>query len=595
MLNPAQLAKFGMNLAASNQDSNTLSEKWEALAVLPLNDPAAPNDYLLLVGNDNDFRAPVVYHNGQPVGTNEIYADNMLLAFRIGADAIAPSVQCPPEAAVPAGPNCSVPNVTDLVSVSDNSAAPVTLTQDPPAGSPVGLGVVTVYVVATDAAGNTNACAFALTVTNPPPTLTGPASLTVSASATCDALVPDLTVATNVVASDNCGESVALAQTPSAGTVAPLGTNLITLVATDASGNTTTKSVRLIVVDRTAPTVECPPDVTVPADLNCQGMIPDLLANLVATDACSSPVTLSQSPTNGTLVGLGTHPVLIVARDAAGNVARCTNLVTVADLTPPQLVCPASAVVEFVEAAGAPAQYPLPTAPDNCSTSLVVCAPASGSLFPIGSTPVVCTAADAQGNTASCTFTVTVLGAYSVKERVRDDLVALKLSVTNRHTAQKLGIAIQYLNRSLRASLWEDETHLVPCRGSRVFEDERRCVQTLLELTKCTCQRDDDDDDDDDDDGDDDDDRYWGKWHRCPPTGVDRAYLLGLIDRIVDCDDLLAEVAVAEAEEDCPQALRVAMAKKALAKGDRLAAAGQYPAAIDAYLKAWRLATASHR
>jgi hypothetical protein len=48
------------------------------------------------VGNDNDFRAPVVYHNGQPVGTNTIFSDNMLLAFRVGADAIAPVITRPP-------------------------------------------------------------------------------------------------------------------------------------------------------------------------------------------------------------------------------------------------------------------------------------------------------------------------------------------------------------------------------------------------------------------------------------------------------------------------------------------------------------------
>ena len=48
--NPAQLAKFGLN-TQTNWDANTLSEKWEGLAILPLNDPVAPNDYLLgLVG-----------------------------------------------------------------------------------------------------------------------------------------------------------------------------------------------------------------------------------------------------------------------------------------------------------------------------------------------------------------------------------------------------------------------------------------------------------------------------------------------------------------------------------------------------------------
>src|SRR5262249_12360404 len=80
IINPTQLAKYGLNLAPSNQNANTISEKWEAMAVIPLNDPQAPNDYLLLVGNDNDFLASVVYHNGVAVGTNDVTIDNMLLA-----------------------------------------------------------------------------------------------------------------------------------------------------------------------------------------------------------------------------------------------------------------------------------------------------------------------------------------------------------------------------------------------------------------------------------------------------------------------------------------------------------------------------------
>jgi len=49
------------------------------------------------------------------------------------------------------------------------------------------------------------------------------------------------------------------------------------------------------------------------------------------------------------------------------------------------------------------------TAADAVDGSVsVACAPASGSTFPIGSTTVACTAADAAGNVASASFVVTV-------------------------------------------------------------------------------------------------------------------------------------------------------------------------------------------
>jgi hypothetical protein len=46
----------------------------------------------------------------------------------------------------------------------------------------------------------------------------------------------------------------------------------------------------------------------------------------------------------------------------------------------------------------------------------VVCTPPSGSCFPIGVTTVTCTATDASGNTATCTFTISVFNG-----RLEDD------------------------------------------------------------------------------------------------------------------------------------------------------------------------------
>jgi len=171
LLNASQLAKYGLNLAPSNQNINTLSEKWEALATIPLNDPAAPNDYLVLVGNDNDFRAPVVYHNGVAVGTNEIFSDNVLLAFRVGADSTPPTIVCPASRTLAAGTNCTA--TVDLRSsarTSDNSAAPITVSQTPSQTTPLGLGTHPITLVATDAAGNkSEPCTTTVTVTDQTP------------------------------------------------------------------------------------------------------------------------------------------------------------------------------------------------------------------------------------------------------------------------------------------------------------------------------------------------------------------------------------------------------------------------------------------
>src|SRR5207253_6536063 len=49
------------------------------------------------------------------------------------------------------------------------------------------------------------------------------------------------------------------------------------------------------------------------------------------------------------------------------------------------------------------------TASGGCSPPTVVANPPSGSTFPVGTTTVTATASDTCGNSASCSFTVTVL------------------------------------------------------------------------------------------------------------------------------------------------------------------------------------------
>lgn len=82
LLDPAQLGRFGLNLS-TNWDNNTLSEKWESLALIPCNESSSPHDFLLLTCNDNDFLAHEIYVNGHPVMTNSLYSDTRMLAFRV--------------------------------------------------------------------------------------------------------------------------------------------------------------------------------------------------------------------------------------------------------------------------------------------------------------------------------------------------------------------------------------------------------------------------------------------------------------------------------------------------------------------------------
>ncbi|MBC7796756.1 MAG: esterase-like activity of phytase family protein [Pyrinomonadaceae bacterium] len=82
LIDTAQLGKFNFNINAT-PDQNTIPEKQEGLELIPLREPSAPNDFLLLVGNDNDFKSSNVFHNGSIVGTNSPSVDNIIFAFRL--------------------------------------------------------------------------------------------------------------------------------------------------------------------------------------------------------------------------------------------------------------------------------------------------------------------------------------------------------------------------------------------------------------------------------------------------------------------------------------------------------------------------------
>jgi len=77
-----------------------------------------------------------------------------------------PSFTCPDDLAINADENCMgvVPDITDIVDASDNctAAEDLVVTQDPPAGTVIGLGTTLFTVTVTDAAGNTETCTVAV-------------------------------------------------------------------------------------------------------------------------------------------------------------------------------------------------------------------------------------------------------------------------------------------------------------------------------------------------------------------------------------------------------------------------------------------------
>lgn len=83
LLNPGQLARFGLDLDTDPANRpRTISEKWEAMDLVPALDPAHPHDVFLFVGNDNDFIASHCVMQGHACDSG-FDNDNRLLVYRL--------------------------------------------------------------------------------------------------------------------------------------------------------------------------------------------------------------------------------------------------------------------------------------------------------------------------------------------------------------------------------------------------------------------------------------------------------------------------------------------------------------------------------
>ena len=93
--------------------------------------------------------------------------------------------------------------------------------------------------------------------------------------------------------------------------------------------------------------------------------------------------------------------------------------------TAPQIACPADVSVRGITGISQAVTFPAPISTGGAAPVNVICSPASGASFPLGTTSVSCTANDAQSRQVACAFNVTVTGltlAVTRFETVGDSL-----------------------------------------------------------------------------------------------------------------------------------------------------------------------------
>ena len=318
-------------------------------------------------------------------------------------DIIKPVITCPESVTLPCN-TIPVPNAV-LIAATDNCGIPDITYR----GTTVSLliGCTFRYTQtwrATDACGNFAECeqVFFVDIDLVPPVIKCPDPDTL-----CN--VTPTPSATVISATDNCGFAEITYVGTTTSTVGCVTIYNFTWKAIDDCGNEATcVQVIYVINDLIDPVIhDCPNPQSVPNDEGLCGAFVSWTPP-TATDNCGlRSFTSNYAPNSYFLVG--TTTVTYTAIDLCGHVTTCSFDILVEDLEPPwNMHCPGVIIKDNDLGLCSAIVTWNATATDNCEVASIVSVPASGSIFPVGVTPVIVTATDIYGNTWTCTFNVHV-------------------------------------------------------------------------------------------------------------------------------------------------------------------------------------------
>ena len=206
-----------------------------------------------------------------------------------------------------------------------------------------------------------------------------------------------------------------------------VGVTTITYTATDAAGNSRQCSYTITVSDDENPSLSgCPSNIVATTDNgDCDytfNPVDPIFSDNCSVSSVTWAMTGATSGTGSNTIGstnfnVGVTTVTYTARDAAGNSRLCSYTITVTDDENPTISCITPEA--FYNTDSNQCTYTIitnnfnPIFNDNCSGSIALndyngSNTLNGASFPVGSTTVVWTVTDPSGNTANCSYVITV-------------------------------------------------------------------------------------------------------------------------------------------------------------------------------------------
>ncbi len=295
----------------------------------------------------------------------------------------------------------SSPSVTDNCQVTS-------LTSDIQNGTFLEIGQHTIVFTALDIHGNESTAGFTVTIIDgEAPTITDLPTV-VEGVTTSDSCMGSVNWAEPLI-SDNCGE-FALETSHQSGDSFNLGITTVTYTATDLQGNTQSASFEVHIADVHGPEISgLPLEISSDTDPDSCLAIVDW-AEASVLDHCGD-FNLEKTHEPGTAFPVGTTEVVYTATDLAGNVTQVSFPVTVTDVQAPliTLIPEDQTILANEDECTMIANWPAPTATDNCGVASIVTSHNSGDLYPVGVNTVEILVTDVHGNTTTASFQINVI------------------------------------------------------------------------------------------------------------------------------------------------------------------------------------------
>lgn len=325
-------------------------------------------------------------------------------------------------------------SAADINNNSTDACGIASLTIDQTSFTCAQVGPNAVALAVTDNHGNISTCTAVVSIADQTVPVAVCMDATVSLDASGAASLDVSHVGFNV--SDACGIA-AVNISPNSFTCAGIGANLVTLTASDQNGNTSTCTAIVTVQDNTTPVARCH-DAALALDVDGNAIATAVIVDDGSSDACGIQ-SLNISPAMFHCNNVGSNTVVLTVTDINGNTASCQANVVITDITKPSALC--HNVTLSLDASGngtlLAASIDAGTT-DACGIASLNLSQTAFNCAQIGSNVVNLTATDVNGNTGTCSASITVADITAPIAKCRN--ITVNLSATGNAGITAMGV-----------------------------------------------------------------------------------------------------------------------------------------------------------